>query len=181
LGRYGRYETSYHERGGRQQTGKPMPLEHLHKRGTRRRVASILWPPGRAMTAALPPLILVVDDTPSLLDLIRTCLEDEGYRVRTCLESRYAMRMAQEEPPAVIMLDVVMPEVSGWEVLAGLRADPTFSRTPVVVCTAYVSEAMGRLTELKGPDQHLGLLPKPFELEELIEVVASVSSAALSP
>jgi CheY-like chemotaxis protein len=124
--------------------------------------------------------ILVVDDTPALLDVIRTCLEDEGYHVRTCLESRNAVRMAQEDRPDVIMLDVVMPEVSGWEVLAQLRLDPAFSRTPVIVCTAYVAEAMGRLAELKGPDQHLGLLPKPFDLEELIEVVGSVTAATLS-
>jgi two-component system, OmpR family, phosphate regulon response regulator PhoB len=131
------------------------------------------------VTAA--PRILVVDDTPALVDVIRKCLEDEGYRVRICLESRHAVRMAQEDPPDLIMLDVVMPEVSGWEVLAALRTDPAFRRTPVIVCTAYVAEAIGRLAELKGPDQHLGLLPKPFELEELIEVVASVTSAALSP
>ena len=43
-----------------------------------------------------------------------------------------------------------------------------------------LEEAMGRLAELKGPDQHLGLLPKPFDLEELIEVVGSVTSATLS-
>jgi CheY-like chemotaxis protein len=78
------------------------------------------------------------------------------------------------------MLDVVMPEVSGWEILAELRADPAFAQIPVIVCTAYVAEAMGRLAELKGPDQHLGLLPKPFDIEELIEVVESVTSAALS-
>ena len=124
--------------------------------------------------------ILVVDDTPSLLDTVRGCLEDEGYRVVTCLESRHAVRLAQEERPDVIMLDVVMPEVSGWEVLAQLRADASFARTPVIVCTAYVAEAMGRLAELKGPDQHLGLLPKPFEIEELIEVADSVTNAALS-
>ena len=127
------------------------------------------------------PRILVVDDTPALLDVIRRCLEEEGYHVRTCLESRHAVRMAHEDPPDVIMLDVVMPEVSGWEVLASLRTDPAFRRTPVIVCTAYVAEAIGRMAELKGPDQHLGLLPKPFELEELIEVVDSVTSAALSP
>jgi len=126
------------------------------------------------------PRILVVDDTPSLLDVVRTCLESEGYLVRTCLESRHAVRMAQEDRPDVIMLDVVMPEVSGWEVLAQLRADASFARTPVIVCTAYVAEAMGRLAELKGPDQHLGLLPKPFDVEELLEVVESVTSAALS-
>src|SRR5919202_3699452 len=123
------------------------------------------------------PRILVVDDTPALLDVIRKCLEGEGYHVRTCLESRYAVQMAREDHPDAIMLDVVMPEVSGWEVLAALRADPEFARTPVIVCTAYVAEALGRLSELKGPDQHLGLLPKPFDLEELIEVVGSVAAA----
>jgi CheY-like chemotaxis protein len=129
------------------------------------------------MTVTAAPRILVVDDTPALLDVIRACLEQEGYRVRTCLESRYAARMAQEEHPDAIMLDIVMPEVSGWEVLAELRANPAFSGIPVIVCTAFVAEAMGRLAELTGPDQHLGLLPKPFELEELIQVVGSVTRA----
>jgi CheY-like chemotaxis protein len=132
------------------------------------------------MTVTAVPRILVVDDTPALLDVVRKCLEQEGYHVRTCLESRRAVEMARADPPDVIMLDVVMPEVSGWEVLASLREDPAFLRTPVIVCTAYVAEALARLNELKGPDQHLGLLPKPFELEELIEVVESVTSAALS-
>jgi CheY-like chemotaxis protein len=138
------------------------------------------------MAATLPPMkflgprILVVDDTPALLDVVRVCLEEEGYHVATCLESREAVRLAQEEQPDVIMLDVVMPEVSGWEVLSRLRSDPRFLGTPVIVCTAYVEEALGRLAELKGPDQHLGLLPKPFDIDELIEVVASVTAAALS-
>ncbi|HEY2595553.1 MAG TPA: response regulator [Chloroflexota bacterium] len=131
------------------------------------------------MNASAAPRILIVDDTPALLDLVRECLEGEGYHVQTCLESRRAVELASAEPPDVIMLDVVMPEVSGWEVLAQLRRDRRFERTPVIVCTAYVAEALGRLAELKGPDQHLGLLPKPFGMDELIEVVASVTSATL--
>jgi CheY-like chemotaxis protein len=132
-----------------------------------------------SVTVTSPPRILVVDDTPALLDVICKSLEEEGYRVTTCLESRHAIGLAEEARPDVIMLDVVMPEVSGWEVLALLRADPSFRHTPVIVCTAYVAEALGRLAELKGPDQHLGLLPKPFDLDELLEVVGSVTSAAL--
>jgi CheY-like chemotaxis protein len=133
----------------------------------------------RPMTAGAPR-ILVVDDTPAVLDIVRNVLADEGYSVATCLESRHAVRLAQEQQPDLIMLDVVMPEVSGWEVLAELRTDARFVRTPVIVCTAYVAEALGRLEELKGPDQHLGLLPKPFDVDELIEVVGSVTAAALS-
>lgn len=132
------------------------------------------------VTVTAAPRILVVDDTPALLDVIRSCLEDEGYQVRTCLESRRAADLAREQRPDVIMLDVVMPEVSGWEVLAELRQYPEFKQTPVIVCTAYVAEAISRLAELKGPDQHLGLLPKPFEIEELVEVVASVTAVAQS-
>jgi two-component system response regulator len=123
----------------------------------------------------------VVDDTPALLDVVRKCLEGEGYQVTTCLESLHAVRLAREQQPDAIMLDVVMPEVSGWEVLAELRADPALAHTPVIVCTAYVAEALGRMVELqRGPDQHLGLLPKPFDIDELIEVVASITTATLS-
>lgn len=122
------------------------------------------------------PAILVVDDTPSLLGLVRELLEGEGYRVVTTLQGRDALRLAREQRPDVVMLDVLMPEMSGWQVLAALRADADFRRTPVIVCTAYVDEALGRLAELRGPsgDTHLGLLPKPFDAEELLEVVGSV-------
>src|SRR5947207_9259192 len=61
-----------------------------------------------SVTVTAAPRILVVDDTPALLDVIRKCLEEEGYYVRTCLESRNAVRMARDDPPDMIMLDVVM-------------------------------------------------------------------------
>ena len=75
------------------------------------------------MSVTAAPRILIVDDTPALIDVVRKCLEQEGYHVRTCLESRNAVRIARADPPDVIMLDVVMPEVSGWQVLAALRED----------------------------------------------------------
>lgn len=121
--------------------------------------------------------ILVVDDTPAMLDLARDCLEDAGYRVLTCLLSRDALAIARRERPDVVMLDVVMPEVSGWTVLERMRADPQLAATPVIICTAYIAEALGRLSELQGQarDRHLGFLPKPFDVEELLEVVDSIT------
>lgn len=130
------------------------------------------------------PAILVIDDTPSILDLARSCLEEEGYRVVTCLQARDALRLARAEQPDAIMLDLVMPEMDGWEVLAELRADGSpFVRTPVIVCTAYVAEALGRLDELRGPSGHghVGLLPKPFDVEELLDVVESVTGGPSRP
>src|SRR5207237_2584622 len=109
---------------------------------------------GESVTITAVPRILVVDDTPALLDVVRKALEGEGYVVATCLESRCAVEMANTFQPDVVMLDVIMPEVSGWEVLSLLRTDPRFARTPVIVCTAYVAMAMGRLAELKWTSKH---------------------------
>lgn len=124
-----------------------------------------------------PTRVLVVDDTPALLDLVRETLEGAGYEVFTCLQGRDALAMARREQPHVLMLDLVMPEVSGWEVLEGLRGDPALGPIPVVICTAYAAEALGRLDELQKlmGNRHLGLLPKPFDLDELLEVIGSVT------
>lgn len=121
--------------------------------------------------------VLVVDDSPAMLDLVRECLDDEGYRVVTCLQGKDALGVAKTERPQVIMLDLVMPEVSGWEVLDALGKDSDLAKIPVIITTAYVAEALGRLAELQGPtgSRLVGLLPKPFDTEELLEIVSSIT------
>ncbi len=117
-----------------------------------------------------------MDDAPLVLDMVRYALTSEGYHVTTCLQSTQALRLAHEQQPDVIMLDIVMPELSGWEVLAQLRADPLLSHAPVIICTAYVSEALGHLRELRGEgERDIGILPKPFEIDELLDVVRSIT------
>jgi CheY-like chemotaxis protein len=145
--------------------------------------ATVLKTTVSASGPARKPRVLVVDDTPTLLDLVREVLEAAGMQVLTCLQSRDALAMVREHRPDVIMLDVVMPEVSGWQILDHLRADANLARIPVIVCTAYVEEALGRLADLQGPERQrdIGLLPKPFDVEELIEVVSSVVGAAAQP
>lgn len=132
--------------------------------------------PGRTR-AGSGPTVLVVDDTPSLLDTVRVILEDSGYHVVTTLRSTDALRLAQVERPHVVLLDTVMPEMSGWEVLAQLDADPALALIPVVITTGYVAEALGRLEEIRGSARRqVGLLPKPFDAEELLEVVESITA-----
>ena len=113
--------------------------------------------------------ILVVDDTLSLLDLIRDLLSGEGHDVTTCLLAREAYPLALRLRPDIVMLDIVMPEVSGWEVLDRIRRDPRLARTPIVICTAWAEQAAARMRELRQP--HLWLLPKPFDADELIDTI----------
>ena len=113
--------------------------------------------------------VLVVDDTLSLLDLIRDLLEGEGYDVTTCLFAREAYPLALRLRPDLVMLDIVMPEVSGWDVLDHIRRDPRLAHLPIVICTAWAEQAAARMRELRQP--HLWLLPKPFDAEELVDTV----------
>jgi CheY-like chemotaxis protein len=119
--------------------------------------------------------VLIVDDTPTVLDVVRELLESSDYEVATCLVSRKAMAMAREFRPDLVILDIVMPELSGWDLFALLRADPAFAQVPIVVCTAWAEQAAGRMRELQAPD--LWLLAKPFDADELIDTVAEALEA----
>lgn len=112
--------------------------------------------------------ILVVDDQPELAELIKTVLGEEGYQVSICTDGREAMKMIQQEKPAALILDVMMPETDGFEVLRQLRTNPVGQRLPVVL----MSGAWRR----NEKQRHIGttmdiaptiVLPKPFELVDL--------------
>jgi DNA-binding response OmpR family regulator len=122
------------------------------------------------------PKILVVDDTLSLLDLIRDVLGPEGFDVSTCLLAREAYPLARRLSPDLVILDIVMPEVSGWEVLDSLRSDPLLESVPVVICTAWAEQAAGHMRLLRQP--HLWLLPKPFGAQDLVDTVSEALDLA---
>ena len=124
----------------------------------------------------MPAKVLIVDDTPSVLDVVRELLEANGYGVATCLLSREALAMARRFGPDLVMLDIVMPELSGWDLFGLLRDDAAFARVPIVVCTAWAEQAAGRMRELRAPD--LWLLPKPFDADDLIDTVTEALEAA---
>jgi CheY-like chemotaxis protein len=125
---------------------------------------------------ARAPSVLIVDDTLSLVDLMRDALESEGYRVSTCLESPRACGLAGRLRPDLVILDIVMPGMSGWEVRQGLRAGPVPPGRPIVICTAWAEQAAAEMQRLRDPG--LWLLPKPFEIEDLLDTVAEAIERA---
>jgi len=87
------------------------------------------------MTNAHQPLILAVDDEASNLQLLRQILQDH-YRLRFAKDGVRALELAREERPSLVLLDVMMPGMSGYEVCAALKADPALASIPVIFVTA---------------------------------------------
>jgi DNA-binding response OmpR family regulator len=116
--------------------------------------------PGRGLTA------LVVDDEESVRMLVRTTLELDGWDVRTAADGREALSAAAEFAPDAVVLDVMMPEVDGFAVLAELRQTPHGRDAAIVMLTAKAQPAdIYRGTKL-GADLYL---TKPFDPEHLAE------------
>ena len=107
--------------------------------------------------------ILVVDDEPSIVDAVATTLRYEGFEVREASTGRSALNAAQEAPPDLIVLDVMLPDLDGIEVTRRLRADGI--RVPVLFLTARdsVDDKIAGLTV--GGDDYV---TKPFSLAEIV-------------
>ena len=108
--------------------------------------------------------VLVVDDEQDILDLVRFRLEHDGYWVLTAFDGQIGLTLAQQERPDLCILDVMMPKLSGLEVLARLRADPATAATRVILLTARGQDAdVDRGFELGAQDY----VTKPFSPKEL--------------
>ena len=108
--------------------------------------------------------VLVVDDEQDILDLVRFRLEHDGYRVLTATDGQTGLTLAQAERPDLCILDVMMPKLSGLEVLAHLRADPATADIPVILLTSRGQDAdVDRGFELGAHDY----VTKPFSPKEL--------------
>jgi DNA-binding response OmpR family regulator len=84
----------------------------------------------------IPLKILIVDDDPDVRSLYRLVLKQEGLEVIEAESGREALAKVRAESPALILLDIMMPEMDGYEVCRRLRADPQTARVPVLMCSA---------------------------------------------
>ena len=83
-----------------------------------------------------PELILVVDDSPANLEVVCETLSDTGYFVATAINGDRALKRVQTYPPALILLDVQMPKIDGFETCKRLRAEPKTANIPIIFTTA---------------------------------------------
>lgn len=117
-----------------------------------------------------PARILVVDDTPANIKLLDAVLSPRRYTVVPAASGAEALSLVTQDPPDLILLDILMPEMDGYEVCRRLRADPATAHLPVIMITA--SETRDKVKGLEaGADD---FVTKPFDQAELLARVASL-------
>ena len=116
-------------------------------------------------TPAQMATIQIVDDKPENLTLLSSVLVKHGYEVRTSINGTLALASAQKHPPDLILLDIMMPELSGYEVCQQLKADERTQEIPVIFLSA-LAETLDRVKAFStgGVDY----ITKPFQVEEVL-------------
>jgi len=123
--------------------------------------------------------VLVVDDEPDILAILRVTLEASGYAVVTAADGAEALEAVERERPDAVLLDVGMPKVDGWQVLARIKASSDeMSQVPVVMLTAWSGERDRIRGGIEGAVHYLG---KPFDPGEVVDVLAGVLAADAPP
>lgn len=114
--------------------------------------------------------ILVVEDEPSVAQLVRAVLNDvPGWSVVVAYDAHAAIRLLEHVPADVLLVDVNLPGMSGIELLAELRRRRGWHEPPVIVMSANVPPQ--RVEEVLGPGSFMQFLNKPFDIDQLIDVV----------
>lgn len=134
-------------------------------------------PPDPATRESDGRTVLVVEDNPVNRKLVRNVLRSRGYRVMEAGTGEDALRLLKERPADVVLMDIQLPGMDGFEVTRRIKADPLLKDVPVVALTAHVGAADERLAKEAGC---AGFLTKPIRLARLPAQVASFTKAGAS-
>nr|WP_253895447.1 response regulator [Corallococcus exercitus] len=109
---------------------------------------------------------MVVDDDPDILEALSEILEAEGFEIRRARNGKEALERLEPDPPDLILLDLMMPVMDGWEFAQRMRQKPDFASIPIIVLSA--DRNVGSKAKDIGA---MGHLAKPFELNDLLSMV----------
>ena len=134
-----------------------------YRRGDLDRFLESSGPGGPSQTG---PLVLIVDDDDHMREYVKANLELEGYSVREASSAEEGLKALEEEPPALILLDVMMPKVDGWEMLRRVQERHGVGTIPVIMFSGKVDEESAEEAAARGAR---GFIGKPFDPRQLIE------------
>ncbi|HEX2295637.1 MAG TPA: response regulator [Actinomycetota bacterium] len=116
--------------------------------------------------------VLVADDEPALRKLLKTNMELEGYETLEASNGAEVLECVERDNPDIILLDIMMPVMDGWEVMTALAANPEYEQKVILVSAKASDDAQLQGWEL-GADEYI---TKPFDLEALLERVREVAA-----
>lgn len=109
--------------------------------------------------------VLLVDDEPSIVKMVGKRLEVEGFEVLVAMDGQDGLKKAQTEAPDLVILDLMLPKLNGYELCTMLKQDARFQKIPVVMFSAKAQEKDERLGRECGADAYVR---KPFQAPELL-------------
>ncbi|HSV58554.1 MAG TPA: Hpt domain-containing protein [Variovorax sp.] len=124
------------------------------------------------------PLVLVVDDSITVRRVTQRLLQREGYRVALAADGLQALERLQEERPALVLSDIEMPRMDGFDLARNIRADAALAELPIIMITSRIAEKHREHAKQLGVNHYLG---KPYSEEELLRLVRSYTSAEVVP
>ena len=135
--------------------------------------------PRKAAVSAVAqiPLIMVVDDSITVRRVTQRLLQREGYRVVMAADGLQALERLQEERPAVVLSDIEMPRMDGFDLARNIRADPRLAGLPIVMITSRIAEKHREHAKELGVDHYLG---KPYAEDELMSLVRHYCNAEVA-
>lgn len=115
--------------------------------------------------------ILVIEDSAPIRRLVEICLRDVGPTIVTAADGPSGLQAAVSNPPALIVLDIGLPGMHGWDVLAEVRSQPVGARIPVLILTAHANEEDRFRSGADGAD---AFMTKPFDPTDLVALATSL-------
>lgn len=119
--------------------------------------------------------VLYIEDDPEMIDLVKLILSRKGYQVEGAHGGRNGLDAARQNPPDIILLDLMMPDMDGWDVFHQLKADEQTKEIPVIIVTAK-AQAIDRVLGL-----HIAkvdaYISKPFRPQELLDSIELILTA----
>ena len=137
-----------------------------HRRYRRSDLDAFLERSGPGGKTRQGPGVLIVDDDPGVRGFVRASLELEGYVVREAASAEEGLAALEEQPPDLILLDVMMPHVDGWEMLRRIQERHGVGAIPVLMFSGKVDETAAADARSRGAQ---GFVGKPFDPSQLIE------------
>jgi len=121
--------------------------------------------------------ILVVDDSEDMRELLQRLLERAGYRVFLAADGQASLTQAKLHHPDLVLMDLSLPDMDGWEAVRHLRKMPEFGSIPIIAVTAHVSPQEEERAMAAGCTAHIG---KPFDTRVLLQEVARLLTSGRS-